>query len=65
MEAEIARLRAEKGDDWRTQQRAKQIRDLVQDVLADADTRATLLQSGATGGWDEGFSSQVPMGTTA
>src|SRR5262249_33900762 len=28
---------------------------LVQDVLADADTRSSLLESGMTAGWDNGF----------
>ncbi|MHC4141575.1 MAG: porin, partial [Planctomycetota bacterium] len=43
------------GDDWLTQQRADEIRGLVRDVLADADTRASLLQDGMTAGWDKGF----------
>ncbi|MHC4108213.1 MAG: porin, partial [Planctomycetota bacterium] len=42
------------GQDWLTKQRAAEIRGLVQDVLADADTRASLLQ-GATAGYDGGF----------
>lgn len=55
MEAEIARLRAANGENWLTEQRAQQIRSVVQDVLADADTRASLLQSGVVAGWDNGF----------
>jgi hypothetical protein len=51
----VARLQAEHGDDWLTEQRADEIRALVQDVLADADTRANLLQDGMTAGWDKGF----------
>ncbi|MHC4142917.1 MAG: hypothetical protein ACYSUF_14005 [Planctomycetota bacterium] len=43
------------GDDWLTEQRAGEIRGLVQDVLADADTRASLMQDGMTAGWDKGF----------
>jgi hypothetical protein len=31
------------------------VRGVVQDVLADADTRASLLQSGMTSGYDDGF----------
>jgi len=38
-----------------TEQRAEQIRGLVQDVLADADTRASLQGSGMTAGYDGGF----------
>lgn len=55
MEAEIARLKQAAGEDWLTEQRAREIRGLVEDVLADADTRATLLQSGAVAGWENGF----------
>ncbi len=55
LEAEINALKVSNGDQWLTEQRAAEIRDLVQDVLSDADTRASLLQSGMTGGWDNGF----------
>jgi hypothetical protein len=52
LEATVAQL---KGDDWLTEQRAEEIRGVVQDVLADADTRASLLQAGMTAGYDNGF----------
>jgi hypothetical protein len=52
LEAQVARLT---GDGWMTGERTAQIRDLVEDVLADADTRASLLQSGMTAGYDDGF----------
>lgn len=51
LEAEVARLR---GDSWLTEQRTEEIRGIVQDVLADADTRSSLLQSGMTAGYDNG-----------
>lgn len=54
MEAELAELRADQGDAWLTERRATEIRSVVHDVLADADTRASLLQ-GAGAGWDDGF----------
>lgn len=54
-EAKIAELEAAKNQDWLTEQRAAEIRGLVQDVLADADARASLLQAGATAGYDNGF----------
>ena len=38
---EIAALRREDGDTWLTEQRAGEIRGIVQDVLADADTRTS------------------------
>ena len=52
LEATVAQL---KGENWLTDQRAEEIRGLVQDVLADADTRASLLQAGMTAGYDNGF----------
>jgi Phosphate-selective porin O and P len=55
LEAQVAELRASQGDNWLTEQRAGEIRGLVQDVLADADTRASLQGSGMTAGWDKGF----------
>jgi len=55
MEAQMGEMRRQLGDDWMSEERAEEIRRLVQDVLADADTRASLLQSGATAGYDKGF----------
>lgn len=53
LRAQVARLSAD--ENWLTEQRSQEIRSLVQDVLADADTRASLLQSGMTAGYDDGF----------
>lgn len=53
LKAQVARLAT--GEDWLTEQRSDEIRSLVQDVLADADTRASLLQSGMNAGYDDGF----------
>ncbi len=54
-EAKISAMEAAQNQNWLTEQRAEEIKGLVQDVLADADTRASLLQSGATSGYDNGF----------
>ena len=54
-EAKIAAMEAGQNQTWLTEQRATEIRGLVQDVLADADTRASLLQAGGTAGYDHGF----------
>ena len=54
-EAKITELSASQNADWMTEQRAEQVRGLVQDVLADADTRASLQGSGMTAGYDGGF----------
>jgi hypothetical protein len=51
---EVDALRTEVGDGWLSEQRAEQIRGIVHEVLADADTRASLLQGGPTAGWDPG-----------
>lgn len=53
-EAKIAAMEAAQNQNWLTEARASEIRGLVQDVLADADTRASLLQSGMTAGYDNG-----------
>ena len=55
VESELAAVKAQSGENWLTEQRAEEIRSLVQDVLADADTRSSLLQSGMTAGYDKGF----------
>ncbi|MHC4129212.1 MAG: porin [Planctomycetota bacterium] len=62
MADEIDELRAQVGDDWLTERRSDEIRSLVADVLADADTRASLLQDGMTAGWDEHFFLASPDG---
>ena len=49
-EAKIAAMEAAQNQNWLTEQRADEIKGLV-----DADTRASLLQSGATSGYDNGF----------
>ena len=62
MRDQIDVLRAETQQDWMTEQRAEQIKELVQDVLADADTRASLMGNGLMAGWSDGFflASQAP-----
>lgn len=53
LEAQVAQLQAQQQGDWLTEARADEVRGLVQDVLADADTRATLLQEGMMAGIDD------------
>lgn len=55
LRSEVDVLRSEQHPDWLTQRRTEQIRGLVQDVLADADTRAALQGKGATSGYNNGF----------
>ena len=65
MRGEIDELRAKSEDDWLTDARADEIKGLVADVLADADTRSSLLQDGLTAGWSEHFFLADPNGRFA
>lgn len=51
----IADLKAQLGEDWLTRRRHEQVRQLVHEVLADADARAALLDQKLTAGYDNGF----------
>jgi hypothetical protein len=56
LEVRLARLEAVKQPDrWLTEQRAAEVRGLVTDILADADSRAAGLDQSLTGGWDKHF----------
>ena len=55
MQSEISELRAATDADWMTEERRSEIEGLVRDVLADADTRSSLLQSGVIAGWSDHF----------
>jgi len=62
MRVEIDELRALNDKDWLTGQRAEEIRGLVADVLADADTRSNLSGDGMVAGWSEHFFLASPDG---
>ena len=55
MRTTLDQLREDNAGTWLTEQRANQIKSLVHDVLADADTRSSLVGDGLLGGWDDGF----------
>jgi hypothetical protein len=55
LQAQLDHLEAQRRDEWLSERRAAEIRGLVEDVLADVDTRASLLQGGMTAGHDGGF----------
>ncbi|MCE9619734.1 MAG: OprO/OprP family phosphate-selective porin [Planctomycetes bacterium] len=59
---ELVELKAQNNDKWLTEERAAQIRGVVQDVIADADSRSSLQAAGATGGYDKGFFLASPDG---
>ncbi len=52
---EIAAMKRASGEAWLTDERAAQVRGIVADVLADAQTRASLQGDGATAGRDRNF----------
>jgi len=55
LQAQIAELKGAQGGQWLTEQRAAEIRGIVTDVLADADTRSSLQGAGASSGYNGGF----------
>jgi len=54
LEARVAELEATDTDRWLTEERSEEIRELVTDVLADADTRASLMSSRFGADYDNG-----------
>lgn len=52
MQAELSQLKAQQEGDWLTEARAEEVRGLINEVLSDANTRASLLQEGAMAGID-------------
>ena len=66
LSAKVAHLEQAAGSDkWLTEERAAQIRAIVSDTLADAETRTSLQSSGMTGGWNKdqgGFFIASPSG---
>lgn len=50
LRAEMAALQGANDQAWLNERRSEEVRALVNDVLADADTRASLLEGGATAG---------------
>jgi phosphate-selective porin OprO/OprP len=65
LKAELAAMRAQQGDSWLTEQRSTQIRGIVHDVLADAETRSSFQATGATAGYNanRGFFMSSPDGS--
>ncbi len=55
LQHQVNGLRQSSNDGWLTERRAAEVRSIVQDVLADADTRASLLTQDATAGYDGKF----------
>ncbi len=54
LESRLTSVEQQSDANWLTEQRADEIKSLVEDVLADADTRSSLLAQGMTAGYDNG-----------
>ncbi len=50
LKAEVATLRSQQNENWLNTRRSAEVKALVKEVLADADTRASLLEGGLTAG---------------
>lgn len=55
LEQRVTDLSLQQGETWLSEQRAAQVREIVADVMADSQSRASLQNSGATAGWNDGF----------
>ncbi len=54
LEKRLSEVEGKKDANWLDQRRAEEVKALIREVLSDADTRASLLQDGATAGWNKG-----------
>lgn len=52
LRTEIAQLKQDQSDNWLNERRAEEVKSLIRDVLADAETRASLLQDGTYAGYN-------------
>ena len=50
LQGEVAKLRNAGDENWLNERRAAEVKSLVKEVLADADTRASLLEGGMSAG---------------
>ncbi len=50
LEAQMAQVHRAQGETWLNERRTEEVKALVKEVLADADTRASLLEGGLTAG---------------
>ncbi|MBM4110546.1 MAG: hypothetical protein FJ254_04190 [Phycisphaerae bacterium] len=55
LRAQLAAVQAQAGNNTLTEERAAEIKSIVRDTLADADTRTSLQGGGSTVGFDNGF----------
>lgn len=51
----VAQLEGSQNQSWLNERRAEEVKTLVREVLADADTRASMQEGGVTAGYNNGF----------
>lgn len=54
-DAQLAQFKASTDQNWLNEKRAEEVKALIKEVLADADTRASLLEGGLTAGHNGNF----------
>jgi type II secretory pathway pseudopilin PulG len=52
LESQLASMQKAQGETWLNERRAQEVKGLIREVLADAETRASLLQDGVLAGHD-------------
>lgn len=55
LQQQVASMRSAENSSWLNERRAEEVKALVREVLADADTRASLAEGGITAGYNKGF----------
>jgi len=55
MKAQVTQLKASTDNNWLNEQRTEEVKGIVRDVMADADSRASLQGTGAAAGYNRGF----------
>ena len=54
LESQIAEFQSQQHQTWLTERRSEEVKSLVREVLADAETRASLLENGMNAGHQDG-----------
>jgi hypothetical protein len=52
---EVARIRSDRGEDWMDERRAEEVKGLIREVIADAETRASYADTSMFAGWNKKF----------
>lgn len=55
LRARVAQLEGSQNQSWLNERRAEEVKTLVREVLADADTRASMQEGGVAAGYNNGF----------